>query len=366
MEFGRSRKAWRAFGRPVFFSGFTLIEIMIALALVAVLMAIAFPVARGITESQQRSRCAVNLQILGRHLLSLREDYQAFPRDRFEIAAGEYPGIGDVPAPHFPGIVGLYALHYLTEFAGEYKVSFAGVGTVDFSSGDKVVTGTGTTWVSADDQRLSPGDQILLNSNWYTVGSVESDVSLNLLEAPASSDTGASFDIQKFLTDQPGFSGGNYLRRLETLHCPADPIEQLKDAALSDPPLLRDLTLSVSDSYRSYNNYDLYYRRDWFHNPPYDETYYEATDPNRDKRNLVESAYPPADTLVTFCPYHRRSQDFAVGHPDRGDIDLVLFADGSVIVLPAYPYNAAAYDPETSSDPNPAEWFSWQRAEKEG
>jgi hypothetical protein len=52
-----------------------------------------------------------------------------------------------------------------------------------------------------------------------------------------------------------------------------------------------------------------------------------------DNRNLFQP-YPPADTVVTWCPYHRKSSvpafpGIAVD-PVPGDQDMVLFADGSV------------------------------------
>lgn len=358
-------------------AGFTLVEIMIAIAIMAVLLAITFPVARGITAGQQRSRCATNLQIIGQNLLSLREDYQAFPRDRWEVdvdstlpTASDYQaGIGDMPTPGFPGIVGIYSLYYLTEYTGEFYANFdKTTGNAQFIQNDNEVIGSVGTgehigdpaWLTSNE--VLPGDKIIdSDGHSYSVASIEDDNHLLLTEPYGYTGNTGAFTVHKVLANQVWFAGGDYLRRLNTLHCPANPLEQLTDAALGDPPLLRNASLSISDPknlYHSYNNYDLFYRRDWFDNPPYPTTL-------PDKRNLVESAYPPADTLVTFCPYHRVSQDFITGHPDRGDQDVVLFADGAVMVLPSYPHNAIAYDPDTSSDLNPAEWFSRKRAEAE-
>jgi len=204
------------------------------------------------------------------------------------------------------------------------------------------------------------------DAHWYPVAAITDDTHLLLTEAYGYVGGTGAFSVQKSLTGQPWFSGGNYLRGLNTLHCPANfLLNKVPDTVV--PPLLGD---NPADPQKpGYNNYDLYYRRDWFHNPPYDLLYYDGdldNDPDgrkvRDKRNLVESAFPPADTLVTFCPYHRRSGNLTAAR--NGDQDIVLFADGSVMILPSYPFDALSYNPVTSLNLNPAQWFSLKRAER--
>jgi hypothetical protein len=169
-----------------------------------------------------------------------------------------------------------------------------------------------------------------------------------------ATETGAAYSILKVtsLNNQPWFTGGRYTRNLSFFHCPSNPTATAVEDA---PPLLG-----------GYNNCDLYYCRDWFDfdTYPYPET-------PSDARNLLQ-AFPPADTLVTFCIDHRASQerDYTKGH--SGDIDMVLFADGTVMSLPAYNVNDPRWSTEPSLQvpsapnpavwPNPALWFSYQRA----
>ena len=321
-------------------AAFTAIELMMVIALAAVIAAIVFPVREAISRSNERSRCATNLSALGQALASLRDDYHAFPRDRFEAGLGE-PGIGDTVLNRyrFPGVAGLYSLYYLTEYTGASR-SLAG--TAAFTTDSTTVGGSGTSWAT---DGIVSGDFICLDEDeiWCEIAEVTNDTTIVLkLPYPGAGGTGDYTLSKRALGEQDWFSGGHYLRRLRPLHCPANPVEN--PPAVVDPPTLG-----------GYNNYDLHYRRDWFDgDPPY------PASPS-DRRNLVESAFPPADTLITFCPYHRRSGDFTLGHPDRGDEDLVLFADGAVMRLPSYPYNAEDF----GSDPSPAEWFSQQRAETE-
>jgi hypothetical protein len=207
---------------------------------------------------------------------------------------------------YYPGVIGLYSLYYLTEYVGTY-------------ANGQLKDGPGT-------------------EKWFT--------------------------------------GGRYIRNLSFFHCPSNVVRehQPKDNEDIVPPLLGD---DKNDPTKpGYNNYDLFYRRDWFHEPPYIAAMYDPNDTNyvHDKRNLVESQYPPADTLVTFCIDHRASQerDYTKGH--TGDVDMVLFADGTVMSLPAYNVNDPRWSTESSLQvpsapnpavwPNPALWFSYQRALK--
>jgi prepilin-type N-terminal cleavage/methylation domain-containing protein len=335
-------------------AGFTLVELMIVIAIAAVLMAVVFPIAHGISFSNKRSQCASNLNSLGDSLLSLRDDYGGFPRDRFEIDPNDPdtpPGIGIIDTPGWPGVVGLYALYYLTEYVGEYtsRQTFSGSGTATFTNASVTVNGIGTSWQS--DHQIAPGDQIQPDSvgTWPgpVIAAIVNDTQLTLSAAyTGATETGAAYSILKVtsLNNQPWFTGGRYTRNLSFFHCPSNPTATAVEDA---PPLLG-----------GYNNCDLYYCRNWFDfdTYPYPET---PSDP----RNLLQQ-FPPADTLVTFCPYHRVSQDFLVGHPDKGDMDEVLFADGSVLGLAAYPYDLSYYITGSGSPPaeNPAAYFSRMRA----
>lgn len=355
-------------------AGFTAMELMMVVALIAIVLAIALPVSRGLSLSNRRSQCAFNERTLGQAWLSFRNDYRAFPRDHWETA-----GIGGYNTPAidtigFSGVVGLYSLYYLTEYTGLTKYGGAATRrtfptvpfTATFASDSPRVVGTNTSWTNSG---AVPGDEIRLDSDgiWYEIAQINDDTHLLLAENYDGSGAGvpgnATFRKMSLLNDQEWFAGGSFLHRLLYLHCPNNPVAEV-------PAVINVPLLGPAPSEPGYNNYDLYYRRDWFHNPPYQASYYQPADPARDRRNLVESPYPPADTLVTFCPYHRKSDDYRVGHPagypgDKRDEDMVLFADGAVLWLPSYPWDAITFNPATASPGqlNPAEWFSQRRAE---
>jgi len=140
------------------------------------------------------------------------------------------------------------------------------------------------------------------------------------------------------LRDRPEFRGGDYLRNLRTLHCPANP----QDTAFRlDWPYCGDPTASP---YRAYNSYDLFYRRDQG-----DLNGDGIADVNLGQRRLKDypddprprvGAYPPGDTVVTWCIFHRTGPayqlDPATGRVidtsqvRPGDFDPVLFLDGYV------------------------------------
>ncbi|NIM05637.1 MAG: prepilin-type N-terminal cleavage/methylation domain-containing protein [Armatimonadetes bacterium] len=428
-----SRRAMRAVS-DLPYAGFTAIELMIVIAIAAVVLAILFPVSRGISKSNDQSQCATNLHTLGQALLALRDEYRAFPRDYEEVAysaavttafvgiptwdpdhwAGEtgLTGLGGVwydpsdPTPptwpagspppaypayyrswlssecinatiavdnpdnpatpasdettyfYFPGMVGIFSLHYLTGYV-DTEARFMGAGTATFVTGSDTVTGTGTSWMSSG---IIIGDSIWHNQDqvWYEIAAIQNDITIILENTYVEMGGIDSYTIRKpnALGNQAWFASGNYLRRMKDLHCPSSPAKEPQAAITA--PLLPD------EDDVAYNNYDLYYRRDWFHAPPYDERYYDNDPSNnpggpsaRDRRNLVESPYPPGDALITYCPYHRRSQNFNEGR--AGDEDVVLFADGTVMRLPAYPYDPldGVADPQ-----NPAQYFSRMRAER--
>jgi prepilin-type N-terminal cleavage/methylation domain-containing protein/prepilin-type processing-associated H-X9-DG protein len=71
--------------RPAVKRGFTLVEVLIAIGIIAVLAALLFPVARNVRQGAQRSSCANNLKQLG-------VAFQQYVQDN----GGRYPGAGQL------------------------------------------------------------------------------------------------------------------------------------------------------------------------------------------------------------------------------------------------------------------------------
>lgn len=74
-------------------SGFTLIELMVVIAIIMVLMGILFPVFRTVRESSKRASCTAHLQQLATMLKSYREDFGYYPpAPYFDAGANRYVG----------------------------------------------------------------------------------------------------------------------------------------------------------------------------------------------------------------------------------------------------------------------------------
>jgi prepilin-type N-terminal cleavage/methylation domain-containing protein len=59
--------------------GFSLVELLVVIALICVLMAMIFPIARNATERSVRSTCLSSLQIIGRSVGSYQQDHGVYP-----------------------------------------------------------------------------------------------------------------------------------------------------------------------------------------------------------------------------------------------------------------------------------------------
>ncbi|MFN7016917.1 MAG: type II secretion system protein [Fimbriimonadales bacterium] len=59
--------------------GFTLVELLTVIAIIAILAAIIFPVAGTVRENARKSRCISNLSQIFVALQSYKEDYRAYP-----------------------------------------------------------------------------------------------------------------------------------------------------------------------------------------------------------------------------------------------------------------------------------------------
>lgn len=278
-------------------SGFTLVEVLIVIAIIVAIMAITVPGYRALSGNNRRAGCAANMKALGQALAIFREDYQCFPPD-----ATEY----------------LWTEDAIEEYVGMYGVEPPG----DISIG---------TLVSAayhpDGRPFETGVHGLGLFTLYYLGAYSAQPpppisDPRIRDYPESSDP----DLQTLRTDLernraglnglPWFRGSGYITKLNTYHCPANPV----DIVQTDLPQRAQLP-----TLRGWNNYDQYYRRNFWH--PGAPTQFT------DNRNLFE-AYPPADTVVTWCPYHRRSDPPSgpgvEAIPRPGDQDIVLFADGTV------------------------------------
>jgi len=71
-------------------SGFTLVELLTVIAIIAVLTAIIVPTYGKVRENAIRGRCASNLQQIQVAVRSYRMDHKRYPASLFELATGKY------------------------------------------------------------------------------------------------------------------------------------------------------------------------------------------------------------------------------------------------------------------------------------
>ncbi len=269
----------------------TLVELLVVVAILIALLAIIVPSYRVMAARNRRASCAANMKAIGQALALFREDYQCFPPDATEFLevpldwndSEQNPGdpvtvrYDSEGNPVNTGVrgLGLYTLYYLGAYSGVLPPL-----SVEPRIGDELRA------------ELAAKRQGLNGLLW--------------------------------------FRGAGYIDELSTFHCPANEVE-LNENDLQDREQLPYL--------RGWNNYDMYYRRNfWVQGTRQLPVAYwnESGQPEYEKRHLLQP-YPPADTVVTWCPYHRNSKAPAfpglASLPAEGDQDLVLFADGSVHLM---------------------------------
>jgi len=295
-------------------AGFTLVEMLVVVAIVITLMAIIVPSYQVLAAQNRRVTCAANLKAIGQALALFREDYQCFPPDATEFLA--------VPSD---------------------------LNDPEQNPGDPV-TAKYDEWGYADNTQVVEGVEIhgLGLYTLYYLGAYSAVLPPKSVEPRIGDElrTTLSADRQG-LNGLLWFRGAGYIDELSTFHCPAN------DTKLNEG----DLGIRGQLPYlRGWGNYDMYYRRNFWKPgtrllPPggyqddNGEDVYES-------RHLLQ-AYPPADTVVTWCPYHRKSSVPALpgvaATPLAGDQDLVLFADGSVRRMTTQASNRMFDEPTTGA-----------------
>jgi prepilin-type N-terminal cleavage/methylation domain-containing protein len=278
-------------------SGFTLVELMVVIAIIVALMAIIVPSYRALSANNQRAGCAANMKALGQALAIFREDYQCFPPDATEYlwtpeAVVDYENIYIAPPPGDSSVGTLVSAAYHPD-GRPFVTGLRGLGLFTL-----YYLGA----YSAQPPPLTSDPRIR-----------------DYPEYPGTSLETLRTDLERNgegLNGLPWFRGSGYITKLGAYHCPANPADLFEENLVARAQL---------PTLGGWNGYDQYYRRNFWH--PGAPTQFT------DRRNLFQ-AYPPADTVVTWCPHHRRSEapegPGVEATPRPGDQDLVLFVDGTV------------------------------------
>jgi len=320
------------------------------MGIAAILMAIIVPTFVGMARQHRQATCAANLKAIGQALALFHEDYGCYPPDCTEYlwtpaAVQEYARL----YPENPTPPGDHRLGTLT-------------GAACHPDG-RPFAPDATSYQYYNNDPQKPESQPVHGRGLLTLYYLGAYASVL---PPLSSDPRFTQDlfVRKLLTSGKGFSqfdwfrGSGYITKLNTFHCPANDATYTQSDLVTNRELPSLQQYDVATDQISYwNNYDEWYRRNWW---PRDvpglplQTWAFGMPPQsgQDHRNLWE-AFPPVDTVVTWCPYHRRGEHHTQPHgpqgphagdkggggfyhpePDKsvvtGDKDLVLFVDGSV------------------------------------
>jgi len=297
--------------------GFTLVEMLVVIAIIVAIMAIAVPSYQALAANNRRASCAASMKSLGQALAIFREDYQCFPPDATEYlwtpeAVAEYRSMYGIDPPGDHSIGTLVGAAYHPD-GQPFETGVRGLGLFTL-----YYVGA----YSAQPPPVSSDPRIRDYAE-------SSDPSLQSLRTSLERNRSG-------LNGLPWFRGSGYITEMKTFHCPGNGAELFEQDMVqrSQLPYLR-----------GWNNYDVYYRRNFWHPgaPIPDVT---------DNRNLFKP-YPPADTVVTWCAHHRSSSAPAgpgvVSMPNPGDQDLVLFVDGTVRRMAAQGENRMYQEPSTGA-----------------
>jgi general secretion pathway protein G len=334
--------------------GFTLIEMLVVMGIAAILMAIVVPSYVGMARQHRQAVCAANLKAIGRALAIFHEDYGCYPpdcteylwtpeaMDEWELQRQMDPRWGEIPGDHRLGTL---------TGAAYYPLDFFKDTPPDDRRGKPFAPRPDFRYYNSEERAVRGRGLLTL----YYVGAYAAVL------PPITADPRFTNDLylNKTLDPQHGFNqfgwfrGSGYITKLDTYHCPENDTTYTKADLTTNTelPSLGQLD-PATDEWHYWNNYDAKYRRNEWVAWGSDANPGAKPGPYDDKRNLWE-AYPPVDTVVTWCAFHRRGEhhvqprgpqgphagDKGGGgfyHPPAdksvvtGDKDLVLFVDGSV------------------------------------
>lgn len=276
--------------------GFTLVEMLLVIAIIAIVSAIVVPSYRLMERQGHRSSCAANLKAIGQGLAIFREDYRCYPPDATEWL-------------------------WTREAVQAYRTQYGEDPPGDF--------GLGTAVGAAYNPNGSPINTGVHGLGLYTLfylGTYASVLPPYSVDPRLDRTANPELQFVVGLKDLPWFRGSGYITKLETFHCPANKAT-LHQGVENDR---NDLVNRSALPYLSgWNNYDMFYRRNFWNQGTM------LLGPDQGNRHLLQP-YPPVDTVIAWCSHHRNTKPPSwpgvpsFDKPAVGDEDLVLYADGSV------------------------------------
>ncbi len=355
-------------------AGFTVIELLVFIAIIALLSAILIPVFSKMHFQTERSSCINNLREIGVALGQYHDDYGKYPAqptgkylnptamskfDQTQMPFDILPaGVGDVR----PGTtdVGRMRVTSTATQPGHYIVKV---------STDSVTSSVTNVMTSPDNGSTWSGEMPMYNYTTATITAadmltvpIDSQGKVNATFAPPppnyvgeNSGANLNYDRWNFVTGVDTVGMDNYgletmyrlylndkkdfLRSANKLHCPS-----ARDTErLDQMTLWNKLTPIEAKGFRydpllgGYNTYDVTYNYNQYNQKILDfETALGPAAAGLYIKRQLSNLHPPADTVVCFCFAHRTFGTLPDILPKFGEMDLVLWLDGSVEVMKPY------------------------------
>jgi prepilin-type N-terminal cleavage/methylation domain-containing protein len=363
-------------------AGFTLVEILVVLAIAVLLAGILIPAYMRLSRNQAQGTCINNLREIGVALAQYREDFGVYPAapatefyDPAKLGNPVYlPVSNDVftnpnaePADRTLKISATGGANAMDiAVSGTYARDYPLLITVKIVAADQATWATSETPAGAPEpfdtpfvigdtglKVLDDGGPPVVGATWQFWGvptTQEADVSKR---TPITQNFGLATLYYLFLRDTK-----DYVRSTKSYHCQALSVTRNVDrgatlAKLTDPA---ELSARYDPLWGGYNSYDLTYNYGQYDSAI--QKYEAATGlVGLQTPRQLKNTHPPADTVVTWCYAHRSPQEpgydktelgspvpeltlastpaeIAVLEKTRQDeLDIVLWLDGSADVM---------------------------------
>jgi prepilin-type N-terminal cleavage/methylation domain-containing protein len=301
--------------------GFTIIELLVVVAIIALLASIGFPSYYRIMQNTRYNTCTENLREIGVALALYRADYGVYP-----------------PAPR---------PDYLLD---------AQSGAMPYSAKPSADTGIPGNWqewelVPPPTDPLDPQDQHYQYVDFSTLSAAEKLKQLKV------ENFGLATLYYLYLDERR-----NYMRDAGRFHCPELHSTEMVDRG-SNVRTVADANRAFDPLWAGYNTYNVTYNYDQFNNDIIDfdtklaDAKPDFLDSASEQYNLprqLKNPTPPGDTVVCWCYGHKTGQHplndlndpsnaltgdaeaRVLAQGQREKVDLVLWVDGTVKAMRPY------------------------------